>query len=106
MKGEKEGRKEGRENEERRKAGIEEVGGEGNNAPVPLKTLGAPGSLGRVKNTPTSRSSPRPKKRGKGLFGQGVKGKEGTFSTLKNWLLREHEAVQEAAKDQDRLGEG
>ena len=73
---------------------------------MPLGTLGALGSLSKVEGKITSKPSPRPKKRGKGLTGQGRTGKEGAFSTLRDWLLKEKEAIQATAKDQERLEEG
>ena len=90
--------------EEGRKRGREGGDEEGGITPVPVMNTGVFGSLSRGGGRRTSIPSPKPKKRGKGLLGIGKK--EGSSKILRDWLLREQKAAEEATKGQGRTEEG
>ena len=93
--------KEGR-GEDKRKAENKEGGGvEGKtSAPGPPSKPGALGSLSRGRaQEGTSKPSPKPKKRGKGLLGK--VGKEGYSNILSEWLQREAKTEQKVTKGQE-----
>ena len=92
--------------EERRKAAGGQGGGEGNNASGSPGRPGAPGSLSRGRATVPPRPSPRSRRSGQGPLDQGRKGKEGSFGTLRAWLLREEEANKGLLKVRGDLEEG